>query len=139
MQIVRGFILFIFIPFILLGNSGLRVFKHSCEEDGIFTSYIIPADDHCTDHQEDLPPCCIQEKQKDDCCSDEVEIYKVKFDFFQNEQIDLPYFLIIPEPIYFKCNEINPIQAKRAQAILRPPPDGPSGQEILILNQVFRI
>ena len=140
MQIVRVTISFIFILFILVGSSGLKVFTHSCEEDGIFTSYFIQLEDHCEDEKEDLPSCCQTETQKeDDCCNDEVEIYKVKFDYFQDVQLDAPFFALQPE--VFQINYSADLQGVIAteQPLFRPPPEGKSGRQLLILHQVFRI
>ena len=140
MQIVRGTISFIFILFILVGSSGLKVFTHSCEEDGIFTSYFIQLEDHCEDEKEDLPSCCQTETQKeDDCCNDEVEVYKVKFDYFQDVQLDVPFFALQPEAIKIKyVAELQSVTATK-RPLLRPPPNSKSGRQLLILHQVFRI
>ena len=140
MQIVRGIISFIFILFILVGSSGLKVFTHSCEEDGIFTSYLIQLEDHCEDEKEDLPSCCQTETQKeDDCCNDEVEVYKVKFDYFQDVQLDVPFLALQPEAIKINyAAELRSVTATE-QPLLRPPPNSKSGRQLLILHQVFRI
>lgn len=129
----------LFVVFIFMGTTGLRVFKHACEEDGVFTSYFIQLDDHCTDHQEELPACCEKEKDKDDCCSDEVDIYTVDFDYFQDSDIQVPGFLFPAEitPFFELYPTINdPI---RSAFLLRPPPFTRSGRDILAYIQIFRI
>ena len=105
MRIVRTVLGIFLIAFILLGNSGLRVFKHSCEQDGTLTSYILPPNDHCQEKEvEELPSCCQKEVTQvsccdsasmddDDCCTDEVDIYTVDFDFFQDNDLEIPHFV----------------------------------------------
>jgi hypothetical protein len=139
-QIVRTAIAIFLVSFILMGNTGLRVFRHACEEDGVFTSYIIPLEDHCEDHQEDLPVCCQKEKEKkDDCCSDEVDIYNVHFDYYQEYQVAIPFFVLPEEALFISLNETSTSVSTKEKKILRPPPLDKSGREILIFNQVFRI
>lgn len=151
MRIVQTLIGILLVAFILLGSAGLRVFKHSCEEDGIFTSYILPADDHCQEKElEELPPCCQKESvqvsccdvdvsEEDDCCSDEVDIYTVDFDFFQDNDLNVPHFTFEKILPLFKVLEKQHISLSKGSDFLRPPPDPLSGREILIKNQVFRI
>lgn len=129
----------LFVLFILLGSTGISVFTHSCETDGDFTSYIIKLDDHCEDHEVELPPCCHKDKEKKDCCSDEEVIYKVDFQFFQDFNVDVPFF-VVPDDVKFDVQDLTPLTAvNKSEAVTRPPPDGKSGREILINNQVFRI
>lgn len=151
MRIVQTLIGIFLIAFILLGSAGLRVFKHSCEEDGVFTSYILPADDHCQEKElEELPTCCQKEalqvsccdanvSDKDDCCSDEVDIYTVDFDFFQDNDLTVPHFVFEEVFPVFAELEKKHISQSKGSDFLRPPPDPLSGREILIKNQVFRI
>ncbi|MDG1331795.1 MAG: hypothetical protein P8P74_05665 [Crocinitomicaceae bacterium] len=100
----KGFIVFISALFLLIGSIGVNVFLHTCEEDGTFVSYFVPADDneHCGDgHEEELPPCCATDEKEteDDCCGDEVKHFKVDLDYFQ--KINAPFIPIYyaPEPI----------------------------------------
>jgi len=149
-QIVQTLTGIFLIAFILLGNAGLHVFKHSCEEDGTFTSYILPVDDHCQEMEtEDLPSCCKKEamqvsccapeKDDDDCCSDEVDIYTVDFDYFQDSDLEIPCFIFEGMEDFFVFLEYPEQTSQSKVYCLRPPPDPPSGREILIQNQVFRI
>lgn len=74
--------------FIFVGAVGVDVFSHTCEVDGTFVSVIFePSDEHCGDHQQELPPCCEVEKNShttdDDCCDDTVDRFQVKIDFSQ--------------------------------------------------------
>jgi hypothetical protein len=140
MPVVRTVLSFLLILFIVAGTAGLRVFKHACEEDGVFTSYFIQLDDHCGEHIEQLPDCCQTEHEKqDDCCSDEVDIYQVDFDYFQDISIEVPVFFedqLQPQPLWLSAIPSEPISNS---SVVRPPPRPCSGKEILIKHQVFRI
>ena len=140
MKIVHSGISFLLILFILAGSAGLRVFKHACEEDGIFTSYFVQLQDHCGEHQVQLPECCVKDQiEKDDCCSDEVDIYQVDFDYFQDSSLELPLFadpISAPAPVW-KTQVVNETAA--CQTVTRPPPLVLSGRSLLIEHQLFRI
>ena len=107
----QGFILFISALFLLIGSIGVNVFLHTCEEDGTFVSYFVPADEdeHCGDAHEELPVCCaIDETEKeDDCCGDEMKHFKVDLDYFQ--KINAPFVPIFytPQPIRIVKVELN--------------------------------
>ncbi len=117
----------------------MNVFTHSCKEDGVMKSYIVKLDDHCDDHEKELPPCCVKEQEKKkDCCSDEVTTFQVKFDFFNNYQAQIPTLPIWVQKPQFVFVDVSAIQAHKAINIVRPPPKL-KGKEILIQNQVFRI
>ena len=92
----KGFILLISALFLLIGSIGVNVFLHTCEEDGTFVSYFVPAEDHCEDAHDDLPECCVndQSEKEDDCCGDEIKHIKVDLDYFQ--KINAPFI-----PIYY--------------------------------------
>lgn len=129
----------LFALFILLGSTGLRVFTHSCEKDGEFTSYIIKLDDHCEDHEVKLPPCCKKEHKEKDCCSDEEVIYQVDFEYFQDFNLNIPAFIVQPEIKFVQIDQGLATISVKNEKVNRPPPDGKSGWEILLHNQVFRI
>lgn len=134
------------IAFTFLGNVGLRVFTHSCEEDGVFRSYFVELQDHCEDkEQEVLPPCCQKEKAnscevkiEDDCCSDQIDVYKINLDYFSEYSVSAPD-LALAETFSFDWfqPEFNSA-AYDPKHFIHPPPLR-SGREILIHNQVFRI
>lgn len=107
----KGYILFISALFLLIGSIGVNVFMHTCEEDGTFVSYFVPADEneHCGDAHQELPPCCAADEteKKDDCCDDEVQHFKVDLDYFQ--KISTPFIPLYtsPEPITMVELELN--------------------------------
>jgi hypothetical protein len=140
-------LLFSLIVFSFLGNVGLRVFTHSCQEDGIFRSYVIELQDHCEDEKiETLPPCCQKERKvecgeiaKDDCCNDEVDVYKINLDYFSEYHVEVPYLnsfekFVFPD-LYLSVTVTDHF---KADLYIHPPPKL-SGKDILIRNQVFRI
>lgn len=150
MRIVQTLVGIFLIAFIFIGNAGLRVFKHSCEEDGTFTSYILPSEEHCQEKDiEELPTCCQKEvaevtcctpeNEEDDCCSDEVAIYTVDFDFFQDSDLEIPCIILGEANDIFVFLENRVHITTSSSYCLRPHPDPQSGREILIQHQVFRI
>ena len=138
MKFFRVFYTSVIILFVFVGNIGLNVFTHSCEEEGEFHSIIVKVDHDCGE-KENVPPCCKEESEEKDCCSDEVSFYKVKFDFYQSFDIHIPFFSTL-ENKQLIVFEAPFLQEKRiaSKYPTRPPPK-PSGQEILLLNQNFRI
>lgn len=127
------------ILFVFLGNIGVNVFVHSCPEDGTFTSLIVKADDNCRDHVEELDACCSEEEIKDDCCKDEVKTYHVKFEYYDSNDLDVPFWALVYDhsSFHFVAEIVTELDQQSYKA--RPPQKKPSGQKILILNQVFRI
>ncbi len=99
----KGYVLFISALFLLVGSIGVNVFLHTCEEDGTFVSYFVPADEdqHCEKAHQDKPECCnTGETTEDDCCGDELKHYQVKLDYFQ--KISTPFIPVdlVPEPVW---------------------------------------
>jgi hypothetical protein len=104
---VKTIFLTIILAFLFVGNVGLDVYKHICEEDGVSVAYVFNTIDHCDSHVEDLPPCCQEEHEEKDCCEDEVSYFQIKLDFFQQlGQID------------FVSIETNPIVAVFADEVV---------------------
>ena len=143
---LRSTLLIMLIAFTFLGNVGLRVFTHSCEEDGTFRSYFLELQNHCEEKSEELlPPCCRKEKGnacevklEDDCCSDQIDVYKIKLDFFSHCSVsapDLAFTEIVGDKWFqpeFTSTNCKPVHNTH-------PPPIRSGREILIQYQVFRI
>ena len=129
------------IAFILLGNTGIKVFTHHCEEEGTFTSFLAPIDDHCEEEtNKELPSCCQKANEnKKDCCSDEEKIVKLSFDFHEIYDITLPYFNSSSKPVikWAKEETINFVEKKNSN-LFKPPPK-PYGRSLLIYNQIFLI
>ena len=137
MKSIRSVSVFVVILFVFIGNIGFNVFTHSCDEDGTINSFIVKVEDHCSD--DSSTACCVEDEEIDDCCKDEVTTIKVKFDYFHSDDLQLPTFEFTPllQPNLY-CIEI-PEKIDLSKPSPRPPPKIIHGQDLLVLNQVFRI
>lgn len=129
------------IAFIFLGNAGVKVFRHHCEEEGTFTSFVAPIDDHCNkETKKELPSCCQKANEiKQDCCSDEEKIVKLSFDFHEVYDLTIPYFNMYSEPtISWAKQEGFKVVEQKNTSLFKPPPKL-YGRSLLIFNQVFLI
>lgn len=127
---------------------GMRVFTHSCEEDGIFRSYFIPLQDHCEEEAEEVVPTCCQKsdskaclipEMEKDCCTDEVTVFKINLEYYSDSNLAIPAFLT-PEGIEkFELGVERSSKRNRTVTSFTDPPPKPSGKEILIQYQVFQI
>lgn len=134
--------------FTLIGSAGIPVFIHQCKEDGVFRSFIVKQSMHCEIEKiDDLPPCCAKKTDNtkhtsvdSHCCDERTDFFKVKFESKPGGSVDLiqvcqiATFENFPTPRKAEF----PYESKEAGWINRPPPK-PSGKELLILKQVFRI
>ncbi len=135
----------LFITFLLsivfIGTVGVRVFTHSCKEDGVFKTYFVQVNNHCEDKKVELPPCCQKEKEKKkDCCHDETEVFKLKVDylsFWGGFSFDL---ITIPEAEkFFFFEQIVPADQEILQASNSDPPPKLNGRQILLKKRVLLI
>jgi hypothetical protein len=137
---VKTLILIFLSALLFLGNIGIPVFTHACEEDGIFTSFFINQENHCSEERSDLPPCCQKEKKKN-CCHDEKTVVQLDEKYVVTHAFSLPliqYHLLVKQPqtvveflaISIQTPVINWVD---------PPPIWKSGKDILIQHSVFRI
>jgi hypothetical protein len=116
------------------------VYKHSCEEDGVFTSFFVNLTDHCTENQK--VSCCSVEEENDGCCDDEETIIQTQQDLLTNDyQVSWHLFEI---PVILKSSfsdfDFVSIRITRCTTNLgNDPPPILSGRSICIQNQVFRI
>ena len=132
---------------------GVHIHKHFCEMDGVFTSVVLKIDHECKDEapKNELPPCC-QAKQdqnceaqinKDDCCSDELEVVKTTLDqshqegYNWNSSFDLAPFQS-SNVLTFYLKNFSPRRSS-TQTHYRPPPLFERGRDIQTLQQVWRI
>lgn len=142
---VKTLLVSLLILFTFVGNIGMSVFTHSCEEDGVVRSFFVKIDDHCDDHEDvKIPPCCKNEgksskAKKDDCCSDDVAIYHVNFSYFSQYSQDIVYQATVSSnTLEFQLIESLPIRSIELPKTFNPPPVL-SGKDLLIKHQVFRI
>lgn len=126
----------------------MSVFTHSCQKDGVFRSYFIPLQDHCEDEKEEILPACCQKMKtsscdtkviKKNCCNDEVDVFKINFDYFSEYQIEIPNLFFVEDPFKFEIYYTDLALACFIPEKYTHPPPKLSGREILISNQVFRI
>lgn len=149
MKTLRCIAILHFILLLFLGNVGVRVFTHSCKEDGTFKSYFVELNNHCDDEgKASLPPCCQRkfdgqpiQQLKEDCCESDVNVFKIKNSFnhqkniFENtSESSLASLASILTGPRFQRFELNTLKNN-----LRPPPLVRRGKDVLILHQVFRI
>ena len=136
-----------FVLFAFVGNIGVRVFTHSCSEDGIFRSYFIENQAHCSDDQVEktLPPCCQKalktdcgEVLKEDCCSDKVDVFKVTLDFFSWDKVDLD-LAEIHEHRPFQLFQNNNQSTEASVLSYVDPPPKPAGTQLLHHICAYRI
>lgn len=138
-MVLRGLFQFCMILFVFIGNIGINVFIHSCDENGSSTSIIVKVDEHCDDQIKRKQTCCNENEVKDDCCKDEVKIYHLKFEYSQSYDLHVPILAVAYDKPCFRFGEVLPTKTDQEGFITRPPPKRPNGQKLLILNQVFRI
>lgn len=140
---IKNLFITFLVSVVFVGTIGVRVFTHSCEEDGVFKTYFVQANNHCKDEQKELPKCCQKEKtvkEKKDCCHDETEVFKLKLDYialwddFSFESILIPLtqnFTIAKKPV--------PLNQACLQACNSDPPPILNGRQILLKKRVLVI
>ena len=135
----------LFITFLLsivfIGTVGVRVFTHSCKEDGVFKTYFVNVNNHCEDEKAELPPCCQKEKEKKkDCCHDETEVFKLKVDYLSFWDDYSFESISIPETNnFFFFEQIVPADQEILQASNSDPPPKLNGRQILLKKRVLHI
>jgi hypothetical protein len=137
---VKPLILLFLSVLLFLGNIGIPVFTHACEEDGVFTSFFIKQQNHCQEEQSDLPPCCQKEKKKN-CCHDEKTVVQLDEKYVQSQTLSVPTFTFIC-PAHAAVFLFHASQTKDISVVQKwedPPPIRESGRDILIQLCVFRI
>ena len=136
-----------FVLFAFVGNIGVRVFTHSCSEDGNFRSYFIENQSHCSDDkvEKTLPPCCQKDPKtdcgealKEDCCSDEVDVFKIALDYFSWEKIS-PQIAELQHGHYFFSETIEFLPKSLHQEVFYDPPPKPAGTQLLHHICAYRI
>jgi hypothetical protein len=102
------------------------VFLHTCEEDGTFVSYFVPADknEYCGDADEELPVCCAldETEKEDDCCGDEMKHFKVDLDYFQKINGHFVPFFYTRQATRIINVELNEVLYSIIHTYANPPP-----------------
>jgi hypothetical protein len=142
-KFVRPILIVFFAVSLFIGSSGIHVFEHFCKVDGTDYSFFIPPTHSCKTITK-VKSCCEEQNEKEDsfkdnCCDEDLISFQITSDFIQKE------FQKHTE-IYFSSNvktfNLSENFSLKQEQICqfptnRPPPK--TGQEILILHQVFRI
>ncbi|MCT4560739.1 MAG: hypothetical protein N4A41_05105 [Crocinitomicaceae bacterium] len=134
--------------FVFAGTTGVYVFEHICQIDGHSTSLYIHPDHPCQEqrksahHEVSHGHCSKMETSSElgfnkDCCSDEIQVFQVNYDYYQNWHVALPHFVASIEPMLWS-NTIRVLMHQRTtlSQFNRPPPLV-TGRQISILHQVF--
>lgn len=134
--------------FVFAGTTGVYVFEHICQVDGTSTSLYIHPEHPCetqfkkAHHEVEHDHCSAKKSSGDhaysnDCCSDQVQVFQVNYDYFQHFQIALPQLVAVIQPLVWS-NTIEVLQKSRftLSQYNRPPPLV-TGRQISILHQVF--
>lgn len=114
--------------------------------DGVFASVFVKVDHECKEPHPDLPPCCqaTPAQEKDDCCSDELEVVKTDIDQlasaqqqFTFESLEVPVFLN-PRFEWVLSHLVANTQISKSPKH-RPPPLWLTGRQIQTLHQTWQI
>ncbi len=114
--------------------------------DGVFASVFVKVDHECKEPHPDLPPCCqtTPAQEKDDCCSDELEVVKTDIDQlasaqqqFTFESLEVPVFLN-PRFEWVLSHLVANTQTSKFPKH-RPPPLWLTGRQIKTLHQTWQI
>ena len=137
---MKSLILIFLSALLFLGNVGIPVFTHACEEDGVFTSFFINQQNHCQEKTSDLPPCCQKEKKKN-CCSDEKTVVQIDEKYVITHGLSIPpfYFLYTAHQYFSNYRVISHSEVASIQTWDDPPPIQKFGKELLIQHCTFRI
>ena len=136
MRLLKSIILLLALLLLLVGNVGVNVFKHICEEDGVTVSYFFKSvEEHCQNHIDEPPACCKKEEKKNDCCDDEVEFFKIKLDYYNAESKTAQQFQFATLEQYVIGSSKTTYIDYEISNYDHPPPL--SGREILIFKQVL--
>jgi hypothetical protein len=141
--VIRNIFIIFLLSIVFVGTVGVRVFTHSCEEDGVYKTYFVQVNNHCEDKKVELPPCCQKEKEKKkkkDCCHDETEVFKLKTDYLSLWDDYSFESISIPETLNFFLNDqIVTVDEETLIASNTDPPPKLNGRQILLNKRVLLI
>ena len=140
---IKNLFITFLVSVVFVGTIGVRVFTHSCEEDGVFKTYFVQVNNHCENEQKELPSCCQKvkaEKEKKDCCHDETEVFKLKLDYISLwDDFSFEPILIPVTPNFTVANNSIPLTQLCLQACNSDPPPIQNGRQILLKKRVLVI
>lgn len=145
MKLLKNVFLFSFITLIFFGSVGISVFEHFCSVDGKEVSFFTKAEDKCELKQEQESCCAHKVENSSDkfekpaCCSEDFSYIKLNTEN-HSEILKLKentkflkafsYFSELFPTVYSKEEYI---------AFCDVDPPSPSGQELIVKYQNFRI
>lgn len=143
MKSLQSVILLFSIAVLFIGTTvGADVFKHTCKSEGTLSvAYIVNSDPQCEMEHNTISNCCKSEKEKNkkDCCDDEVEHFQFQLDFSQDI---IPFYFSHLSAIIVPDNEFDSLSLNRELEIgvlnySNPPPL--IGSDFRSLYQVYII
>jgi hypothetical protein len=141
--VIRNIFIIFLLSIVFVGTVGVRVFTHSCEEDGVFKTYFVQINNHCEDKKVELPPCCQKEKEKKekkDCCRVETEVFKLKIDYLSFwDDYSFESFSIPETNNFFFNDQIVPVDQEILIVSNTDPPPKLKGRKILLKKRVLLI
>jgi hypothetical protein len=141
--VIKNLFITFLVSVVFVGTIGVRVFTHSCEEDGVFKTYFVQVNNHCENEQKEQPLCCQKEraeKEKKDCCRDETEVFKLKLDYISLwDDFSFEPILIPVTQNFTVANKSIPLTQLCLQACNSDPPHIQNGRQILLKKRVLVI
>jgi len=143
-KFMKHTITLLLLVFLFIGNVGVNIFKHICEEDGVIVSYVFDeGEEQCDEHTmtQDLPECCHPEESNDSedkgCCDDEVEYIKLNVEAYQQNlnTFSFPTVAILTSSVSFEQPLV--MFDHYTSSYVNPPP--PDSKGILLEKQVWII
>lgn len=130
----------LFAGLLISGNIGINVYSHFCKHDGVSVSVFVKSEHECDSKKhETKPACCHQEPADDDCCTDEISVAQIAFDYsyhYQNLIPDFEWVAVESDNNFPAFNDVLR-NDENIKPISRPPPK--SGRDILIQKRVLII
>ena len=141
--VIKNLFITFLLSIVFIGTVGVRVFTHSCKEHGVFKTYFVQVNNHCEDKKVELPPCCQKEKEKkekNDCCHDETEVFKLKVDYLSFwDHYSFESISILETNKFFFNDQIVPVDEETLIACNTDPPPKLDGRQILLKKRVLLI
>lgn len=131
----------------IISTIGITVYKHYCHSEGVSISYFSPVEHSCANEKKadnSIEDCCHKAPKKSNCCSDEVESYKIDSDYHQVDQSKIKFHALILIPFkwiltIFNFEHSTPKTVKSTGIHFSNAPPLSSSLSFLRFIQVWRI
>jgi hypothetical protein len=140
----RSILILFFAVSLFVGSVGIHVFEHFCKVDGTDYSFFVPSEHSCKPTKK-ISSCCHEETEKkvdsfkDNCCEEDLISFQITSNFILKDFQHNQQFAITSAPKLFIFKENFTLKKELVCTIPLNHPPPKKGQELLILNQVFRI